>query len=56
LIDEYRLYLHPLVLGGGKPMFPHLQDKINVQLVDTRTFGSGVVLLRYYSLQSSVYE
>jgi dihydrofolate reductase len=47
LIDEYRLYVHPIVLGGGKPMFPRLHDNINLQLVETRTFGSGVVLLRY---------
>ena len=51
LIDEYRLYLHPLVLGGGKPMFGPLQDKINLQLVETHRFGSGVVLLRYRSME-----
>jgi dihydrofolate reductase len=47
LIDEYWLYVHPVVLGGGKPMFHQLHDKINLQLAETRTFGSGVVLLRY---------
>ncbi len=47
LIDEYWLYVHPIILGGGKLMFRQLHDKINVQLVETRTFGSGVVLLRY---------
>jgi dihydrofolate reductase len=47
LIDEYWLYLHPVVLGGGKPMFGRMPDKINLQLVETRRFGSGVVLLRY---------
>jgi dihydrofolate reductase len=47
LIDEYGLYVHPIVLGGGKPMFARLHDKINLRLVETRTFGSGVVLLRY---------
>lgn len=46
LIDEYRLYIHPIILGSGKPMFPQLRDKINLKLVETRTFGSGVVLLR----------
>jgi dihydrofolate reductase len=47
LIDEYYLYVHPIILGGGKPMFRHLGDKINLQLVETRKFGRGVVLLRY---------
>jgi riboflavin biosynthesis pyrimidine reductase len=47
LIDEYRLYLHPLILGGGKPMFHQLQNIINLQLIETHPFGSGVVLLRY---------
>ena len=47
LIDEYWLYVHPVVLGGGKPMFRQLHDKINLQLVEIRIFGSGVVLLRY---------
>lgn len=47
LIDEYSLYIHPVVLGGGKPMFGQLHDRIDLQLVETRTFGSGVVLLRY---------
>jgi riboflavin biosynthesis pyrimidine reductase len=47
LIDEYWLYVHPVVLGGGMPVFGQLPDKIDLQLVETRTFGSGVVLLRY---------
>ena len=47
LIDEYCLYLRPVILGGGKPMFRQLRDPINLQLVETRQFSRGVVLLRY---------
>ncbi len=47
LIDEYRLYVRPILLGGGKPMFPSLDESVRLQHVETHTFGSGVVLLRY---------
>lgn len=47
LIDEYQLFVHPIVLGGGTPFFPALDDPIKLRLVETHTFGSGVVYLRY---------
>jgi dihydrofolate reductase len=47
LIDEYRLFVNPVVLGGGTPYFPALDEKINLELVETQTFGSRVVYLRY---------
>lgn len=47
LIDEYRLFVNPVVLGGGTPYFPALEERIDLELVETRTFGSRVVYLRY---------
>jgi dihydrofolate reductase len=47
LIDEYRLYVHPVVIGRGKPLFPAADTKLDLQLAEARTFGNGVVLLRY---------
>jgi dihydrofolate reductase len=47
LIDEYRLFLSPVLLGGGTPYFPAPERTINLGLVETRTFGSRVVYVRY---------
>jgi dihydrofolate reductase len=47
LIDEYRLFVSPVVLGGGTPYFPALEKRIDLELVETRTFGSRVVHVRY---------
>ncbi len=47
LIDEYRLYVHPIVIGRGKPMLRPSEAKVPLSLIETHTFGNGVVLLRY---------
>ena len=47
LIDEYRIYVHPIVIGAGKPLFPRSGPIVNLGLLDTRAFGNGVLLLHY---------
>ena len=47
LVDEWRLFVSPVLLGGGTPYIPPLDETINLELVDTQTFGARVVYLRY---------
>jgi dihydrofolate reductase len=47
LIDEYRLMVFPVVLGSGARLFPDSPDKIPLELVDTKTFSSGVQVNTY---------
>ena len=47
LIDEFRIMLNPVVLGTGTPQFKGIRNRINLRLVKTRTFHSGLVLLYY---------
>ena len=47
LVDEFRPFVIPVVLGAGTPFFPALDEKIDLELVATRTFGGRVVYLRY---------
>ena len=46
MVDEFWLYIHPVVLGAGKPYFPAGQE-LKLRLVDTLTFPCKVVRLRY---------
>ena len=47
LLDEYQLCIHPVVAGGGLPLFEDIHDKTIFQLIRTKTFGGGAVTLYY---------
>lgn len=47
LIDGYWLFVNPIILGKGIPLFKDVQDKTNLKLVSTKTFECGVVELKY---------
>ena len=47
LIDEYRPMVYPVLVGGGIPYFPQRDRWVDLELVETRTFSSNVVYLRY---------
>lgn len=47
LIDKYRISVHPTVLGSGKPLFENLNSRLNLKLIQTNEFKSGVLQLIY---------
>ena len=47
LIDEYRFCVQPIILGKGLPLFKNISQRIDLPLLSTKTFGSGVVTLCY---------
>jgi dihydrofolate reductase len=47
LIDEYQLCVQPIILGNGLPLFKNINDRIDLKLLKTKTFGSGSVVLYY---------
>ncbi|MBT2459220.1 dihydrofolate reductase family protein [Streptomyces sp. ISL-86] len=47
LVDAYRIYVHPVRIGRGKPLFPPVGGPAPLRLEGTHAFGNGVVLLRY---------
>lgn len=51
LIDIYRISVHPIALGKGKPLFEDLKDRLNLQLIKANVFKSGVVQLIYEPLK-----
>jgi dihydrofolate reductase len=47
LIDEYRARVYTVLVGGGIPYFPHRERRVDLELIESRTFSSKVVYLRY---------
>ncbi|MFA7400296.1 MAG: dihydrofolate reductase family protein [Sideroxydans sp.] len=47
LIDEYWIFLNPVLLGQGIPLFKNIKDRTQLKLVTSKTFASGVVCLQY---------
>jgi dihydrofolate reductase len=47
LVDELSLAVYPIILGGGKPIFYNIKERIKLTLVDTKTYSTGSVSLVY---------
>ncbi|MFL5780099.1 MAG: dihydrofolate reductase family protein [Thermoleophilaceae bacterium] len=47
LVDELRVFRHPVVVGGGTPFLPPVTADVPLKLIETRTFGSRVIYERY---------
>ena len=56
LIDEYRLGLNPLVLGGGDPLFKPSGHELRMKLLEARPLKSGCVILRYQPMPEAIKE
>ncbi len=47
LVDEIALAIHPILLGAGKPLFSNINGRIELDLIDTKTYSTGLVLVTY---------
>ncbi|MGI9544344.1 MAG: dihydrofolate reductase family protein [Cyclobacteriaceae bacterium] len=47
LVDELSLAIHPVVLGGGKPLFIDIQNRVELKLINSKTYSSGLVAVAY---------
>jgi dihydrofolate reductase len=54
LVDELRMFRHPVVVGGGTPYLPPVTEDIRLDLIETRTFGSRVIYERYRRVRGTL--
>jgi dihydrofolate reductase len=47
LVDELRIFRHPIIVGGGTPLLPPVTEDVPLELVETRTFSARVIYERY---------
>ena len=53
LIDEYRVRVYPVLVGGGTPYFPQAERRVDLELIESRSLSSSVVYLRYRVARST---
>ena len=51
LVDVYRLAVHPVIIGSGKPLFNDIKERIKLKLSDVKTSKSGVIVLSYEAIK-----
>ena len=47
LVDEFHIFIQPILLGAGRPIYPAMNEAVRLKLVETHTFHTGIVYLRY---------
>lgn len=52
-VDDYQLWVHPFILGKGKPLFNNLQERRDMTFHGTKTFPSGVILMHYQTIKAN---
>src|SRR5947207_906701 len=55
LVDELRMFRHPIVVGGGTPFLPPVTEDVPLELIETRTFGSRMIYERYRRVRGDMY-
>lgn len=51
LVDVYRLAVHPVIIGSGKPLFNNIKERVNLKLIDVKSSKSGVIVSSYEAIK-----